>query len=70
MASFMKKNIRFNNLSSGCCCDEMSKTKDWKVIRFGTESSYAPFEYIKHRNGKLTGFDVDLGSAICVQLRS
>ncbi|WP_411149574.1 transporter substrate-binding domain-containing protein, partial [Acinetobacter baumannii] len=36
------------------------QAKDWKVIRFGTESSYAPFEY-KTPDGKLTGFDVDLG---------
>ena len=65
MASFMK-NIRFNNLSSGCCA---TNAKDWKVIRFGTESSYAPFEY-KTPDGKLTGFDVDLGNAICAKLKA
>lgn len=45
------------------------QAKDWKVIRFGTESSYAPFEY-KTPDGKLTGFDVDLGNAICAKLKA
>ena len=39
------------------------------MIRFGTESSYAPFEY-KTPDGKLTGFDVDLGNAICAKLKA
>ncbi|MFT4021233.1 MAG: ABC transporter substrate-binding protein [Acinetobacter sp.] len=43
--------------------------KDWKVIRFGTESSYKPFEY-KTPDGKLTGFDIDLGNAICARLKA
>ncbi|WP_151710665.1 ABC transporter substrate-binding protein [Acinetobacter brisouii] len=45
------------------------QAKDWKVIRFGTESSYAPFEY-KAPGNKLVGFDVDLGNAICAKLKA
>ncbi|MEB3752743.1 ABC transporter substrate-binding protein [Acinetobacter sp. MD2(2019)] len=45
------------------------QAKDWSVIRFGTESSYQPFEY-KTPDNKLTGFDVDLGNAICAHLKA
>ncbi|MEK6350852.1 MAG: ABC transporter substrate-binding protein [Burkholderia sp.] len=38
-----------------------------KQIRFGVEASYAPFEY-KTPDGKLTGFDVDVGNAVCAKL--
>jgi lysine-arginine-ornithine-binding protein len=37
------------------------------VVRFGVESGYAPFE-IKLPDGKLAGFDIDLGEALCVQM--
>lgn len=43
--------------------------KDWKVIRFGVDASYAPFES-KAADGKLVGFDVDLGNAICEKLKA
>ncbi|RXZ45630.1 ABC transporter substrate-binding protein [Crenobacter cavernae] len=43
--------------------------KDWKVIRFGVDASYAPFES-KAPDGKLVGFDVDLGNAICEKLKA
>ena len=38
--------------------------KDSDSIRFGVDPSYAPFES-KSANGKLVGFDIDLGEAIC-----
>lgn len=43
--------------------------KDWKEIRFGTDASYAPFES-KAADGKLVGFDIDLGNAICAKLKA
>lgn len=43
--------------------------KDWKVIRFGVDASYAPFES-KAADGKLIGFDIDLGNAICEKLKA
>ena len=43
--------------------------KDWKVIRFGVDASYAPFES-KAADGKLAGFDIDLGNAICEKLKA
>lgn len=42
--------------------------KDWTVIRFGVNPSYAPFES-KASSGKLVGLDIDLGNAICAQLK-
>jgi lysine/arginine/ornithine transport system substrate-binding protein len=41
--------------------------KDWKVIRFGVDPSYPPFES-KAADGSLVGFDIDLGKALCAKL--
>src|ERR1700759_5818586 len=38
--------------------------KDWTTIRFGVDASYPPFES-KGSDGKLVGFDIDLGNEIC-----
>ena len=32
------------------------------TIRFGTEGAYAPYNYVDD-NGKLAGFEIDLGNA-------
>ena len=41
--------------------------KEYSVIRFGVDPNYAPFAY-KNNAGKLTGFEVDIGNALCKQL--
>ena len=41
--------------------------KEWKVIRFGVDPSYPPFES-KAPDGSLVGFDIDLGNALCAKL--
>jgi lysine-arginine-ornithine-binding protein len=43
--------------------------KDWKVIRFGVDPSYPPFES-KAADGNLVGFDIDLGNALCAKLNA
>jgi lysine/arginine/ornithine transport system substrate-binding protein len=43
--------------------------KDWKVIRFGVDPSYPPFES-KASDGNLAGFDIDLGNALCSKLNA
>ena len=43
--------------------------KDWSTIRFGVDASYPPFES-KGADGKLTGFDIDLGNQICARCAS
>ena len=37
-------------------------------LRFGVEAGYAPFA-VKAADGKLKGFDIDLGDAICQELK-
>ena len=41
--------------------------KDWTTVRFGVDASYPPFES-KGSDGKLVGFDIDLGNEICKRL--
>jgi len=43
--------------------------KDWTTIRFGVDASYPPFES-KGSDGKLVGFDIDLGNEICARLKA
>ena len=43
--------------------------KDWTTVRFGVDASYAPFES-KAPDGKLVGFDIDLGNEICKRLNA
>jgi lysine/arginine/ornithine transport system substrate-binding protein len=43
--------------------------KDWSTIRFGVDASYPPFES-KGSDGKLVGFDIDLGNEICKRLNA
>ncbi len=38
------------------------------VIKFGVDPSYPPFEQ-KQPDGSLSGFDIDLGNALCAELR-
>lgn len=42
---------------------------DIKEIRFGVDPTFAPFES-KDIDGKVIGFDVDLGNAICKKLQA
>ena len=46
-----------------------ASAKDWTTVRFGVDASYAPFES-KSPDGKLVGFDIDLGNEICARLNA
>jgi cystine transport system substrate-binding protein len=47
--------------------DDLERIKSSGVFRIGTEGTYAPFTY-HDEAGKLTGFDVEIGSAIARRL--
>ncbi|MEM5315980.1 amino acid ABC transporter substrate-binding protein [Paraburkholderia sp. JHI869] len=47
--------------------DELAQVKSSGVFRVGTEGTYAPFTY-HDETGKLTGFDVDIATAIAQRL--
>src|SRR5688572_3259680 len=40
-----------------------------KTIRFATEATYPPFEYIDS-SGQIKGFDIDIATAICQQIKA
>ncbi|WP_018150606.1 ABC transporter substrate-binding protein [Leeia oryzae] len=46
-----------------------ASAKDWKEIHFGVDATYAPFES-KSADGKIVGFDIDLGNEICRRLKA
>jgi len=50
-------------------CATGAFAKEPGVIRFGVDPTYAPFES-KAPDGKLVGFDIDLGNAICAKLHA
>lgn len=43
--------------------------KDWTEIRLATEGAYPPFNEIA-ADGTVKGFDVDIGNAVCAQLKA
>ncbi|MGH6645091.1 MAG: ABC transporter substrate-binding protein [Bradyrhizobium sp.] len=45
-----------------------ASAKDWKTIRIGTEGAYPPFNGLD-ASGQLIGFDVDIGKALCAQMK-
>ncbi|CAB3681136.1 amino acid ABC transporter substrate-binding protein [Paraburkholderia rhynchosiae] len=47
--------------------DELAQIKSSGVFRIGTEGTYAPFTY-HDESGKLTGFDVEIGTQIAQHL--
>lgn len=51
-----------------CMAAGVATAKEYKELRFGVDPSYAPFES-KAADGSLVGFDIDLGNAICAELK-
>jgi len=45
-----------------------SATAEIKKVRMGTEGAYPPFNSID-KNGKLQGFDIDVGNALCAAMK-
>jgi cystine transport system substrate-binding protein len=55
------------SVTSAFAADELAQIKSAGVFKVGTEGTYAPFTY-HDESGKLTGFDVDIASAIAQRL--
>lgn len=43
------------------------EAKEWDTIRAGVDAPYPPFEY-KASDGTLTGFEIELGNAVCQEI--
>ena len=43
--------------------------KDWTEIRMASEGAYPPFNEIG-ANGALKGFDIDIGNALCAEMKA
>lgn len=42
--------------------------KDWTTVRIGTDATYPPFES-QDASGKIVGFDIDIGMAVCAEVK-
>lgn len=65
----MKKLIAAIAIAALAVSAGVAQAKDWSTIRFGVDASYPPFES-KGPDGKLVGFDIDLGNEICKRLNA
>ena len=54
-------------LAASCFTASVS-AKEWKTVRFGTDATYAPFESVDS-SGKIVGFEVDYGMALCERMK-
>jgi polar amino acid transport system substrate-binding protein len=55
-------------MAAGCGGGEKKKAEAPKVLRVGTEPTFAPFEFQKDGSKEFDGFDMDLIRAIGKQL--
>jgi polar amino acid transport system substrate-binding protein len=50
-----------------CMASVSADAKEWKTVRFGMDATYAPFESVDP-SGKIVGFEVDYGNALCAKM--
>jgi len=55
-------------LGFAACLAAPASAKEWKTVRFGTDATYAPFESVDP-SGKIVGFEVDYGMALCERMK-
>lgn len=61
----MKRWLLFFSL----CCYAICAMASTTTIRFATEATYPPFEYIDE-TGAIQGFDIDIAKAICTNMKA
>ncbi|MCV6545853.1 MAG: transporter substrate-binding domain-containing protein [Cohaesibacter sp.] len=64
----MKKILTLVVMGASALMANLAHAQDF-TIRWGTEPGYKPFTY-KNAEGKLVGFDIDIGEAICAELKA
>jgi len=47
----------------------VAQAKQWKQIRIGVEGAYPPFSQTEP-DGSLTGFDIDIATALCAEMQA
>ncbi len=65
----MKKSVTGITLAFCALASMGSHASETQLIRFGVEPNYPPFES-KMPDGSLVGFDIDLGNAMCAELKA
>ncbi len=65
---FQPKEMAFIALLAGALVSMSAFAQESATLRFGTALGYAPFEY-RGSDGQMTGFEIELGNAICAQLQ-
>jgi ABC-type amino acid transport substrate-binding protein len=55
-------------LSTLAVAAPLAQAKTLKEIKFGVDATYPPFESLSP-SGEFVGFDIDLGKAICADLK-
>ncbi|MGC3875186.1 transporter substrate-binding domain-containing protein [Halomonas sp. GXIMD04776] len=62
----MKKLLTVTLLSAAMLAGT-AQARDYDTVRFGVDVPYEPMEY-RTPDGELTGFDIDLGNALCAEI--
>ena len=59
----MKTSLKLSVSAALLALSCVASAKDWTTIRIGVDPTYAPFESVAP-DGRVVGFDVDLGNAL------
>ncbi len=65
----MKTSLKLSVSAALLALSCVASAKDWTTIRIGVDPTYAPFESVAP-DGRVVGFDVDLGNALCARLKA
>ncbi len=64
----MRKSIVSLLVAAGLALGTGAASAEVKNVRMGTEGAYAPYNFIDE-SGKLTGFDIEIGDALCAAMK-